>query len=323
MQTYRDLRLLLRRELNTDPDPTTLALFQQVRAKARRQREIPPGVPSPPTDPPARQMPYPLTALVGRKAELEQIVPTLSAARLLTLTGPGGVGKTRLAIATAEQAAEEYPEGVFFVDLAPFSDPALPAQAVAAALLVREETGRPLLQTLQETLRSRTLLLILDNCEHLLDSCADLIQGLLQTCPGVHILATSRQSLGLTGEVVWRVNTLSTPVLSDFTPRHLSFQKDRMSLLSEYEAIQLFVIRAQQVSHSFQMTPQNAETIAHICAHLDGLPLALELAAARVRSLSVEEIHSKTRRSLSAVDGRESCGAAPSENASGAAGLVL
>jgi predicted ATPase len=181
------------------------------------------------------------------------------------------------------------------VDLAPLTDPALIPQAVAAALQVQEEPGLSLLATLQRYLHSRTLLLLLDNCEHLLGACADLANSLLQSASGVRILAASRQSLGLAGEVSWQVPTLSTPLLSDLPSQGKPPQKDGMSLLQDYDAVQLFVVRAQQALPSFRITPQNAETVARICTHLDGLPLALELAAARVPSLSVEEIHSKIR----------------------------
>jgi len=294
VQVYRDLRVLLRRDLNTDPDPETQAVFQQVRAEAlSTSRTAPPAIaplPAPPTT--RRPLPCPLTTLVGRQTEIEEIRNTLKSARLVTLTGPGGVGKTRLAIAVGEQVAEAYQDGVCFVDLAPLSEPDLLAQTVAGVLEAPEEPGRSVLSTLQDYLQARSMLLLLDNCEHLLDRCADLVYALLQSCPGVHVLATSRQNLGLTGEVGWKVDTLSTPSLSNLTTRDRP-QKDRMSLLSEYDAVQLFVVRAQQAMPAFQMTAQNAEEIARICAHLDGLPLALELAAARVLSLSVAEIQDR------------------------------
>jgi len=294
VQTYRDLRVLLRRDLNIDPDPETQTLFEQVRAEALSKSRITPAAIKPLPAPPAtaRQLPSPLTTLVGRKAEIEEILTALNSTRLLTLTGPGGVGKTRLAIAVGERAAEEYRDGVCFVDLAPLSEPDLLTQTVAGVLDAPEEPGRPLLATLQDFLQPKSMLLLLDNCEHLLASCADLAYALLQRCPGLRILATSRQNLGLTGEVGWRVTALSAPPLVSLSTRDRP-QKDRMSLLSEYHAVQLFVVRAQQAMPGFQMTAQNAEEIARICARLDGLPLALELAAARVRSLSIAEIQSR------------------------------
>ncbi len=293
VQTHRELRLMLRRELNTDPDPQTRAVFQQIRMQARLPVRPAPSVSLLPHSDPPRQLPSPLTALVGRKSEMEQIIILLRTARLLTLTGPGGVGKTRLALAVAEVVAEEYPDGVFFVDLAPLSNPALIAQTVASVLQIREEPQRSLLVTLQNRLQSRSLLLLFDNCEHLLDACAGSVDAIQRACPGVCILATSRQSLGLIGEVGWSVPSLSTPALTPFAAGDSHSQQEWLSLLGTYEAIQLFVIRAQQVLPSFQMSADNAEAIAQICAHLDGIPLALELAAARMRSLSVEEINSK------------------------------
>lgn len=290
VQTYRDLRLLLRRELNTDPDPQTRTLFDQIRREARSRLQGAPLRPLPTQSTPPRRLPCALTELVGRQAQVHQIVEELRSARLLTLTGTGGVGKTRLALAVAEEIAEEYPDGVFFVDLAPLSDPALIAQTVAGALAIREEGGRGLLSTLQEHLQTRTLLLFIDNCEHLLDGCARLAQTLLGHCRGLSILATSRQALGLTGEVAWRVPSMLTPAVSWLGSRDGPLQKDWVSLLGEYESVELFVRRARAARPSFAMSAENAEAIAQICVQLDGIPLAIELAAARLRSLSVGEI---------------------------------
>ena len=230
---------------------------------------------------------------MGRKPDVEQVAATLRAARLLTLTGPGGVGKTRLAVAAAEQMTGMYPDGIFFADLAPISDPALIAQTIISALQAREASGCSPMQALQEHLQSKTLLLLLDNCEHLLDGCARLVNDLLTHCPGVSVLATSRQILGLTGEARQAVSPLTTPVLSELPTEDGQGEKEWLSLLGEYEAVQLFVMRARQARPAFQMSARNAPIIAQICARLDGMPLALELAAARVRSLSIEEINAR------------------------------
>jgi len=284
---YREFRLRLHRELHTEPDAETTTLFEQLRARARGQGTAPVRAPaSPPNVPPLRRLPHPMSGLVGRAQEIEEVTACLGSARLLTLTGAGGVGKTRLAIAVAQAASEAYPNGVCFVDLAPLSDPGLVAPSVASALEVREEPGRPLIETLRDFLRSKALLLILDNCEHLLDACAALVAQLLEGCPHQRILATSRQSLGITGELAWRVPSLPVP-----PPQALpTSQREPETLLGEYASVQLFVERAQSVSPPFRLIRDNSRAVAQICRRLDGIPLALELAAARVKALSVEQI---------------------------------
>jgi predicted ATPase/DNA-binding SARP family transcriptional activator len=288
LQVYRDLRLLLQRELRTDPDPQTQSLFQQLREEARRRAQPRPVLACAPSVSPHR-LPRPLTSLVGRQQEIQELSTRLLTSRLVTLTGTGGVGKTRLAIAVAEALFEEFTEGVFFIDLSALSDPALVPQAVTSVLQLREQSDRSLLQTLTDYLEPKEMLLVLDNCEHLLAGCAPLAQGLLSGCPRLRVLATSRQALGLTGEMAWPVPALSFPQGAGLA----SPEKMEWSLLLEYEAVQLFVERGQQALPSFGLSGKNAAVVAQICAHLDGIPLAIELAAARVRALSVEQIASR------------------------------
>ena len=193
-------------------------------------------------------LPLQLTSFVGRERELGEVAALLGAHRLVTLTGPGGTGKTRLALQAAAEALEAYPDGVWLVDLAALADPALVPQAVAAAVGVREEPGRPLLATLADALRPRRLLLLLDNCEHLLDACARLADALLRACPHVTILATSREALGLAGETAWRVPSLAVPGRRGHAPRRTS------RTLARYEAVRLFLDRAVAVQPGFRLT---------------------------------------------------------------------
>jgi predicted ATPase/DNA-binding CsgD family transcriptional regulator len=225
----------------------------------------------------------PLSSFVGRERELSDVSRLLADIRLLTLTGPGGVGKTRLALEASRElsSAETFADGVWFAGLAPLADAALLPQTTAAALGVREEPGRALLETLQESLRARRLLLVLDNCEHLVEACADLADALLHACPRLAILATSREPLNIAGETVWPVPPLSVP------PRAHTWSPDGLLRL---EAVRLFVERARSAVPNFALTDANAAAVAEICTRLDGLPLAIELAAARVRLLGPDEI---------------------------------
>jgi predicted ATPase/class 3 adenylate cyclase/Tfp pilus assembly protein PilF len=221
------------------------------------------------------------TSFIGREREIAEVKGTLAGTRLLTLTGAGGCGKTRLALQVAADLLGDYPDGVWLVELAAVADPALVPQAVAAAVGVREEPGRPLLQTLVESLRPRRLLLLLDNCEHLVGACASLAHDLLSRCPQLCLLATSREVLGIAGEMAWRVPSLSLPDPEEPLPAEQ---------ITDYEAVRLFVDRALRTRPGFAVTPENASSVAQVCHRLDGIPLAIELAAARVCILSVEQI---------------------------------
>ncbi|MGH2389011.1 MAG: ATP-binding protein, partial [Chloroflexota bacterium] len=230
---------------------------------------------------PRHNLPRALSSLVGREAERREVPALLGEARLVTLTGSGGVGKTRLALAVAGELVDHYPDGVWLVELAAQAEPVLVPGAVAAALDVREEPGRLLTATLQDSLRDRRLLLVLDNCEHLVAACADLAAALLRACPGLRILATSREGLQVSGECLWRVPSLTVPDPGHPLPPELT---------GSYEAVRLFVARARERRSDFTLNSQNARAVAEICARLDGIPLAIELAAARVGSLAVEGV---------------------------------
>jgi non-specific serine/threonine protein kinase len=298
-QVYRDLRTVLRREVNAEPDAETQALFTRLRADARRQAAERPHSPrqnaSAGNDaPPAAKreedrnvlLPRPLSEFIGRRHELETIQRVLTTSRLVTLTGIGGVGKTRLAIRVAEEVADGFPDGVRFVDLSPLADSEQVARTAAGALGVVEPPGRDLTETLCEHLRERHLLLILDNCEHMPDECARFAAALLRECPDVRILTTSRQRLGITGETVIGVPPLTLPDLKERTPE----DKNAATELLEYESVRLFVDRAQRVQPNLPLNAPTLLSIAEICLRLDGIPLALELAAARMSALGPEQI---------------------------------
>jgi predicted ATPase/class 3 adenylate cyclase len=227
-------------------------------------------------------LPLQLSSFVGREKEMAQVRRLLETTRLLTLTGTGGTGKTRLALQVAAELLDGESDGVWLVELAALADPALVLQAVATVLGVREEPGRPLTLTLVDVLKPKRLLFLLDNCEHLLQACATLAEVLLRGCPGVQILATSREGLNIAGETTYRLPSLSLPDLRAPLPT--------AERLMEYEAARLFIDRATAALPAFTLTDASAPAVAQVCHRLDGIPLAIELAAARVKVLSVERI---------------------------------
>jgi non-specific serine/threonine protein kinase len=228
----------------------------------------------------ANNLPFEVTSFIGRSAELDDIRRRLASTRLLTLLGPGGIGKTRLALRVAAMEAGQYPDGVVLVELAALADHHLVPQALSDALATEPRTANPSTADLVEQLRGRSLLLVIDNCEHVLDGVATLLDVLLRGCPGLRVLATSRQSLGVAGEAAWRVPSLPLP-----HPQESSIER-----LGRNDAAALFLERAAATSPAFALTEQNVRAVAQICVRLDGVPLALELAAARVRVLSPEQI---------------------------------
>src|SRR5690348_11888162 len=226
-------------------------------------------------------LPVPLTSFVGRDRDQAAVHELLAGSRLVTLVGPGGCGKTRLALQVAHNLAATGEDAVYWVDLAPLADPSLVAQTVAASLGIPEQPDTPLTQTLCEGLRARSLLLVLDNCEHLIASCAYLTEQVLQSCPHVRVLITSREALNVAGEMIWPVTGLALPDV---------FLLPSLDGLLEYESVRLFVARAAAVQPTFAPAQDDLLPLAHICLRLDGIPLAIELAAARVRVLSLGEI---------------------------------
>jgi predicted ATPase/DNA-binding SARP family transcriptional activator len=315
-QVYRDLRLRLHREVNAAPSPETTALYERLQAtqkakgerrKAEEDSSYPPLAvqASPIRNPqsairnPQGRLPHPLTPLIGREEDVAQVRARLAAVRLVTLTGTGGVGKTRLALQVAHEVKEQYADGAWFVDLAALSDPALVPQAVVTALGLRGRLDQPALETLLAALEGRKALLLLDNCEHLIAACAELAAALLGGCPELRLLATSREPLGLRGEVLWHVPPLPVPgESSEFKVpsselgtafSQLGTRNSELGTLN-WPSVRLFVERARDVQPAFQATAENLQAVAEVCRHLDGLPLAIELAAARVAVLTVPEI---------------------------------
>lgn len=239
-------------------------------------------------------LPLQVTSFIGREKEIEEIKAYLAPSdspfpageggrgvRLLTLTGAGGCGKTRLSLEVAADLLDAFPDGVWFIELAPLADPTLVLNTIANVLGVREEQGRPLLATLTDWLRDKQLLFVLDNCEHLIDACAKFADAVLRSSRAVRILATSREALGIAGESAYRVPSLQTPNLAE----QISAEQ-----LTHYAATELFIERAKQSLATFRVNDSNVMHIARICSRLDGIPLAIELAAARVNALSVEKI---------------------------------
>jgi predicted ATPase/DNA-binding CsgD family transcriptional regulator/uncharacterized protein HemY len=233
-------------------------------------------------------LPLPLSSFIGRKREITAVRRLLSEHRLLTLTGVGGSGKTRLALHVAGDLQPKYKHGVWLVEFGSLAEAKLVPQLVATILGVREQAGQLVTDSLISFLHSRNVLLVLDNCEHLAEACARLTTTLLETCPHVHILATSREPLRIPGEVVWIVPPLSLPERQPW--QSPAGERESLSAYMKAEAFQLFVDRAVTASPTFSLNAENGPWVANICRRLDGLPLAIELAAAHLRFLSVRQI---------------------------------
>jgi predicted ATPase/DNA-binding SARP family transcriptional activator/DNA-binding CsgD family transcriptional regulator len=309
LSQYEQLREVLLRELGTEPEAATTHLHQEIWAGT-----FPPPDMAVPAGFPAEEggeaptvacgaggvrrhnLPLARTSFIGRKRESLEVKRLLAMTRLLTLTGAGGCGKTRLALKVASDLAGAYPDGVWLVDLAPLSEAELVPQAVAQALRVREQPGRPLTETLEDALRSRKMLLVVDNCEHLVEAVVGLVDSLLDSCPGVRVLATSRELLNAAGEVKWVVPSLTVPYSRQeeaYTPQELE----------GYESVRLFVERARQRDPSFVVTSRNGQAVSQVCRRLEGIPLAIELAAGRMGMLSAEQLASRLEDFLKLLTG--------------------
>ncbi len=239
-------------------------------------------------------LPRQLTNLVGRSAEIIEVVELVWKNNLVTLTGSGGVGKTRLALAAAGELLDDFQDGVFVVDLAPFSSPQMVIQTMMNTMGILEEAGRDPIESVIFYFKYRQTLLILDNCEHLADACAQLIHTLLSRLSGLKVLATSREPLGVEGEVLFRVPSLSCPARG---------QTYTVEKLLEFDAIKLFVERTQASLTGFELNPQNSAAVTQICLRLDGIPLAIELAASRSASLGIAQIAERLDQSFRMLTG--------------------
>ena len=276
---YRDTaqRLALALELTSDLGEQFRASVEPVRRHASARRD-------PASSASHHNLPVAVTSFVGREQELADIPPRLQSARLLTLTGVGGSGKTRLAIELSRRLVEQYRDGVWLVELAQVTDPALVPQRVGSVMSVHESADRLMSRALADALRHSHLLLVLDNCEHLLDACAALLDLLLKECPTLNILATSREPIGIPGEVSYGVPSLAAP------------DPDLSSSVADVQrslAARMFVDRAAAVQPDFALAAENARAIAQICRRLDGVALALELAAACLDVLTAEQLASR------------------------------
>src|SRR6266540_25048 len=231
---------------------------------------------------PKHNLPSQLTSFIGREKDVERIQHRLAEHRLVTLIGVGGIGKTRLSQQVANQLIDKYADGVWRVEFAALNDPTLVPQNVATVFGIQQRGDHSApIETLIHFLQVKTILLILDNCEHLLDACAELADKLLKNCPDLKILATSREGLGILGEALYQVPSLTIPDIQQISP---------IEKLNTYESIRLFQERAQLVQMDFALTKDNAFSVTQICSRLDGIPLAIELAAVRVQTFSAEEI---------------------------------
>lgn len=272
--SLRDLGLVRLRDLS-HPERIYQVVHPRLRADfpALRSLEATPN-----------NLPQQMTSFIGRERELAEVGRLLGSTRLLTLLGAGGLGKTRLSTQLAAQVLDAFPDGVWFIELAPLTDLRLVGQAVASVLGVKEEAGHPLVEALIKFVGDRQLLLVLDNCEHLLQACSELARQLLQAGPHLKIVATSRENLHLAGETTFQVPSLSLPDAN---------KAMSVAGLMQCEAVRLFVDRAVAAQPAFKVTNKNAPAVSAICQRLDGIPLAIELAAARVRALPVDSIASR------------------------------
>jgi predicted ATPase len=291
LRQYQTLREVLQSELDAEPSPASHELYEAIQS-GQLGTVAPVSLPIASTR--HHNLPAQLTSFIGREQEIAEVSRLVSEHRLVTLTGPGGIGKTRLALRAVKGLLETFPDGVFFIELASLSDPALVPQVCAQTLDLVEQPNTPIQAVLAHYLEKKHLLLMLDNCEHVISACTSLADTLLKACPRLHILATSREILSVPGEFPLRVPSLTVPDPIRLPP------KDEVA---QYEAVRLFVERAYQVSPGIALTEDNLGAVVQICQRLDGIPLALELAAARARMLTFDQIAARLDDSFRLLTG--------------------
>lgn len=308
LHVYREFVLLLREDPRALPDAETSALYARLRSEARQRSAAMTDVPRETAKKAAHSitptpagitgyLPHPVTDLVGRQEERSAVMARLRRSRLITLTGPGGIGKTRLAVAVAADAADDvetFADGVWLVALEALSEEEQVERQIASVFGWKEAPRQTPRESLTSHMRFKKLLLILDNCEHLLEASADAAKHLLRECAGVRVLATSREALGITGETVWTVPNLAVPDTEPLPTESAAL----LQTLMRCESVQLFVERAQSIHKTFLMTRENARDVALLCSRLEGIPLALELAAARIGVLTPTQILSQLNTRL-------------------------
>jgi predicted ATPase/DNA-binding SARP family transcriptional activator len=314
LRQYQFLEETLQRELEAQPDPLVTQLYQEILSGHYIPVETPPDPPGKVHVPaiPSHNLPVQMTSFIGRDQEKQAIktlllsrlevkghtqgkeIARLPPARLVTLTGAGGSGKTRLALETVGELLKNYPDGIWLVELAGLSDPELVPQTLIFTLHIQNASGQPLISILADYLKHKQLLLVLDNCEHLIEACARLVEKLLKYCPNLQILVTSQEILGLPGEVSYSITPLSVPDPLPLLP---------IEITNQSEAVRLFVERAGNARPDFTLNENNAPAIVQICRRLDGIPLAIELAAARVKLMQVEEIAARLEQSFDLLTG--------------------
>jgi predicted ATPase/DNA-binding SARP family transcriptional activator len=285
---YKTCGTVLERELGVEPSPATVQAYETFSAQATNWTFSPDVLDQVAREPIHHNLPVSLTSFIGRGQELDQVSTLLTKQRFVTLSGPGRIGKTRLALATVRSLLSQYRDGIFLVDLASVDRPGMVTAAIADTLQATDQIRAAGLDGLINLLRDQNLLLVLDNCEHLTEEVGGISLALLQACPELSVLATSREVLNTYGETVWQVPALPTPTLIE----HMDLQDpaSETQALQANESVELFIERAAATLPTFRPTPETLLTIAEICRQLEGMPLAIELAAARVKTLTVHQI---------------------------------